>query len=110
MSQRMILCVWLLEDCGTTSLGTGRVSLETVTREGCHRNMDHCRLPVAMPGDRQRQGMHTLSGFLPRAQTPERANLLGMAACSLTHGAYLLAGSGGFALYVLRDRYYTMTS
>src|SRR5215471_9791735 len=50
-------CVWLLEDCGTTSLGTGRVALDTVPSATCHRHTDHCRLPVAMPGDRQRQRM-----------------------------------------------------
>src|SRR5262245_25056176 len=57
-----------------------------------------------MPRDRQRQRMRKLSLFLPRARTPACANFLGMAACSLAHWAYLLAGSGGSALYVLRDR------
>ena len=104
MYQRMMLCVLLLEDCGTTSLGKERVSLETVTRDTCHRHTDHVRLPVAMPGDRQRQGMHKLSLFLPRARTPACTNFLGMEACSLAHWAYLLAGSGGSALDVFRDR------
>jgi hypothetical protein len=48
--------------------------------------------------------MLKLSLFLPRAQPPACSNFLGMEAYSLSHSAYLLAGSGGSALYVLRDR------
>ena len=82
----------------------GRVSLETVTREGCHRHTDLCCLPVSMQCERQRQGMLKLSLFFHPSRTPTCSNFLGMAACSLAHWAYLLAGSGGSALYVLRDR------
>jgi hypothetical protein len=38
--------------------------------------------------------MRKLSLFLPRARTPECSNFLGMDACSLSHWAYLLGGSG----------------
>ena len=82
----------------------GRSSLETVTSKGCHRNTDYFRLPIVMPGDRQRQRMLKLSLFLPGARTPACSNFLGMDACSLAHWAYLLAGSGGSALYCFRDR------
>jgi hypothetical protein len=39
----------------------GRFSLETITSDGGHRNTDLFRIPVAMPGYRQRQSMLKLS-------------------------------------------------
>src|SRR5262249_42864799 len=81
--------MWVSLHGGTTSLGKGRISLETVTSEGCHRHTDLCRLPVAMPGDRQRQRMRKLSRH----------------GSTLPVSLYIpLAGSGGSALYVFRDR------
>jgi hypothetical protein len=81
----------------------GRVSLETVTSEGCHRHTDFFRLPGAMPcDDRGRACLNFLAIFL--LSDTEMLKLSWHGSTLPVSFAYLLTGSEGSALYVFRDR------